>query len=176
MDDNAMKKTFALLFTFFMSPMTMASEPYSVYLIRHAEKELIDPTDKNPNLTPCGMQRAERLTTIMKNINLDVIYSSDYTRTRETARPIAKDKQLTEKIYAPDKLGQLAEIILANKKDALVVGHSDTTGVLAGMLAGIEVGEIDETKYDRLYQVVLYQRSAKLSLLHQAFKCEKGPI
>ncbi|MEP4148380.1 MAG: phosphoglycerate mutase family protein [Halioglobus sp.] len=165
----------ALTFGLLISFTAAAYEPYSIYLVRHAEKVTSNPEESDPNLTPCGDQRADRLAVILESIKLDVIYSSDYRRTRETAAPVANNKRLEVKLYDPSMLGQFAEELLAKKSDTLVVGHSNTTGVLAGMLAGIEIEEFSEAEYDRLYQVILFPDSAKLSLLHQAFECKKGP-
>jgi hypothetical protein len=61
--------------------------------------------------------------------------------------------------------------LLESKQDALVVGHSNTTGVLAGLLVGEEIGEFDLAIYNRVYQVVIYQNSSRLHLLHTAFDC-----
>ncbi|HMB97845.1 MAG TPA: histidine phosphatase family protein, partial [Balneolaceae bacterium] len=55
-------------------------------LVRHAEK-VDDSAD--PDLSPEGYQRAERLTEMLRNITFDNIYSSDRIRTRETVRKIA---------------------------------------------------------------------------------------
>ena len=161
---------------FLISSTVAADDIYSIYLVRHAEKEASNHEEKNPDLTPCGVQRAHRLNVILKSIKLDAIYSSDYLRTRETAAPVAKEKRLDVKLYDPGTLGQFAEELLTERRNSLVVGHSDTTGVLAGMLAGVEIDEFSETEYDRLYQVIISSDAIKLSLLHQAFKCEKGPI
>ncbi|MEP5569330.1 MAG: phosphoglycerate mutase family protein [Halioglobus sp.] len=172
---NATIRFIALTFGLLISFTAAAYEPYSIYLVRHAEKVTSNPEDSDPNLTHCGDQRADRLAVILESIEIDVIYSSDYRRTRETAAPVANNKRLDVQLYDPNMLGQFAEKLQAEKRDTLVVGHSNTTGVLAGMLAGIEIEEFSEAEYDRLYQVIISPDSAKLSLLHQAFECKKGP-
>ena len=58
------------------------------------------------------------------------------------------------------------------RQDALVVGHSNTTGVLAGLLVGEELGGFDLDIYDRIYQVVIYKDTGRLHLLHSVFDCD----
>ena len=63
--------------------------------------------------------------------------------------------------------------MLESKQDALVVGHSNTTGVLAGLLVGEEIGDFDLDIYNRVYQVVIYENRGRLHLLHTAFDCNE---
>ena len=39
----------------------------------------------------------------------------------------------------PDQLDDFAKLLIKNRKDVLVVGHSNTTPVLAGLLVGEEL-------------------------------------
>jgi phosphohistidine phosphatase SixA len=142
----------------------------TIYLVRHAEK-IVDGT-KDPALTLCGKERAQALAGIFSSIDLSRIYSSDYRRTRETAQPTAIQQRIEIEIYDPAKLADLAIVLRAIKRDVLVVGHSDTTATLAGLLINDEsYGSFDEKIYDRIYQVVLSDRAARNHLLHQKFRC-----
>ena len=67
---------------------------------------------------------------------------------------------------------EFSQLLLDAQQDALVIGHSNTTGVLAGLLAGVSEEAFDEDIYDRLYQVVISGKQARLNLLHQSFYCE----
>lgn len=119
------------------------------YLVRHAEKT----TEKNdPSLTADGEQRAQDLAKRLSKINLTAIYSSDYIRTRDTAAPIAKRQGLDVIIYDPRDLEGFAKNLLAQKGHILIVGHSNTTPQLSGLLGGAAGDPIVEaTEYDRLY-------------------------
>jgi len=64
------------------------------YFIRHAEKERTDITNKNPDLTEKGQQRAENWSTVFKNVDFDFIYLTNYNRTIQTATPTPKSKNL----------------------------------------------------------------------------------
>ena len=66
---------------------------------------------------------------------------------------------------------KFSKLLIANQQDALVVGHSNTTGVLAGLLVGEEIGAFDLDIYDRVYQALIYKNSGRLQLLHTAFDC-----
>jgi hypothetical protein len=60
---------------------------------------------------------------------------------------------------------------MGNKQNALGVGHSNTTGVLAGLLVGEKIGAFDLDIYNRVYKVIIYKNSGQLHLLHTAFEC-----
>lgn len=143
-------------------------ELFTLYLVRHAEKQ----SDSNdPPLTACGIQRSESLSAFLEAVPLDVVYSTDYKRTQSTALPTALAKGLSVQSYSTQSLEETAEQLLRNGQDALVVGHSNTTGVLAGLLVGEEIGAFDESIYNRVYQVVISKNDKRLHVFHTAFDC-----
>jgi broad specificity phosphatase PhoE len=148
------------------------NEVFTIYLVRHAEKDLTPDNPSDPSLTPCGERRSESLSNFFSAVDLDFIYSTNYTRTKNTALPTATSKGLEIKIYDSEKLKDFSNFLLKNKQDALVVGHSNTTGVLAGLLINEELGEFDLDIYNRIYQVVIYKNSGRLHLFHTAFECK----
>ena len=168
-----MKTLLPVVFILLSFQCAAADELFSLYFVRHAEKDLSDGETHDPPLNECGVLRAERLVSLFRDIDLQAIYSTDFIRTRSTAGPTAESKKLPVRIYDPYELGQFVEELRARKQDTLVVGHSQTTSVLAGNMTGTELEEIDEAEYDRLYLVVVAENSAKLHLLNQAFEC--GP-
>jgi broad specificity phosphatase PhoE len=164
-------KLLVFLTAMFASTSILGSDIYSVYLVRHAEKDRSNTQNKDPRLTPCGLDRAQRLAEFFQEINLQAIYSTDYERTRETASPVANSKNLAVEIYDPSNLNNMLQRLRAAKQNALVIGHSNTTSVLAGLLTDVDLADIDEQEYDRLYQVVVNDDDPTLQLLHQAFQC-----
>ena len=66
-----------------------------VYLVRHAEKDLSNATDKNPPLSPEGNTRAMHLSQKLKNEKISAIYSTGFKRTRSTVKPLAESKKST---------------------------------------------------------------------------------
>jgi len=147
------------------------SELFTIYLVRHSEKDLTSNNPSDPPLSQCGEQRSENLSNFLRDVNLDVIYSSNYIRTQNTALPTAQSKGLEVAEYNPQELEDFSQLLIANKQDALVVGHSNTTGVLAGLLVGEEIGAFDLDIYDRVYQVLIYKNSGRFQLLHTSFDC-----
>ena len=169
---NKLITLLVLLLGFQSCQIAQNSELFTIYLVRHSEKELASENESDPPLTKCGMQRSESLSIFLNDVNLEAIYSTDYNRTIDTALPTANAKELQIKKYNPRDLVGFSRLLLDAKKDALVVGHSNTTGVLAGLLIGEEIGEIDLDIYDRIYQVVVSEKNGRMHLLHSPFTCK----
>lgn len=111
---------------------TAATTTY--YLIRHAEKDRSDPENKDPQLTEQGNLRAAHWAEYFKDIPLDVVYSSDYHRTRQTAQPTADSKELALKIYQAGNLYNRDFVKETQGKQLLIVGHSNTIPTLVNQL------------------------------------------
>ena len=147
-------------------------ESFTIYLVRHSEKDYESPNKDDLPLTECGEQRSEALAVFLQDIDVKAVYSTDYARTRSTAAPTAEDKGLETQMYsAADHEGLVAEI-LAARETVLVVGHSNTIPVIASMLTGENFNEIDLDVYDRIYQVVICGNAASVNLFHSPFECE----
>lgn len=134
-----------LLAVFALSSCNESSEKNgevsTYYLIRHAEKDRSDATNKNPDLTEEGLKRAENWAQHFKDIKFDAVYSTDYNRTKQTAMPTAIANNLDLLFYHPFELN-IEEFIANTKgKTVLIVGHSNTTPDFANKLIG-------ETKYE----------------------------
>ena len=131
-----------------------ATEPQvdaTYYLVRHAEKTAVKP---DPALTEPGMMRALALGERLKDVSLSAVYSTDTLRTRETARPVTEMQDLSLQIYDARNLPAFAESLKAQSGHILVVGHSNTTPQLAGLLGGNPGAPIVEaTEYNRLYVI-----------------------
>ena len=71
-----MKKYF-FLFTFAFSLLNSCTskETTTYYLIRHAEKDRTDKTNRNPNLNSNGLERAKKWAEHFKNIDLTIVLS-----------------------------------------------------------------------------------------------------
>jgi len=162
-----------LVFGFQSCQIAQKDDLFTIYLVRHSEKDLVSENEADPPLTKCGRQRSESLSAFLEHVKLDAIYSTDYNRTINTALPTANSKGLKIENYNPRDLVGFSKSLLNSKKDVLVVGHSNTTGVLAGLLVGEEIGEIDLDIYDRIYQVVISNKNGRLHLFHSPFQCEE---
>jgi broad specificity phosphatase PhoE len=123
---------------------------FSLYLVRHAEKQA---DSDDPGLTIEGRARAEFFARWMQDKNIRAIWSSDYRRTLETARPAADRLQLEVGLYDPRNQQALADQLLESGVNALVVGHSNTVPELATLLCGCHIDAMEHTDYDRAFVV-----------------------
>jgi broad specificity phosphatase PhoE len=130
----------------------------TVIFVRHAEKATLPEGD--PGLSPAGQRRVAELTRQLKDADvvagIDVVYSTPYRRTEETARPIAEALDLPINSYDAADTEAIMEYILREHKGKiiLVVGHSNTVPALIGnMGASKKVPAIEENEYDNIYIV-----------------------
>ena len=151
-----------ILFAWLTLASTAAALDNVIVLVRHAEK--VDDS-RDPELSETGRARAEVLAALLKDMQIDTIYSSDYIRTRETARPLAQARGLSIKLYDPRDLEALAIKLRVAEGRILVVGHSNTTPDLIGLIDGEPGTDIEDDEYDRLYIVVTGTGGPVTSLL-----------
>jgi len=131
-----MKKFLLIIFVFTLFIACTSDKTTTYYLIRHAEKDRTNTTNKNPNLNTDGVIRAEKWAKNFENIKLDAVYSTDYNRTQQTAAPTAKSKGLIVQSYNPSKMYDSIFKKNTKGKTILVVGHSNTTPVFANAILG----------------------------------------
>ena len=131
-----MKKFLLTIFVFALFIACASDKVTRYYLIRHAEKDRTNTTNKNPNLNSDGVIRAEKWAKNFENIKLDAVYSTDYNRTQQTAVPTAKSKGLIVQSYNPSKMYDSIFKKNTKGKTILVVGHSNTTPVFANAILG----------------------------------------
>ena len=161
-----MKKILLIYIFIFTSLPSNAQEVTTYYFIRHAEKLRVDKTDRNPNLNLKGFKRAEAWKEVFSNISFDAIYSTDYTRTKLTAKPTADSKNLPILIYNPRDMYSKAFQNQTKGKTILVVGHSNTTNVFANKVIGFDkYQEIKDDNNSNLYIVTLTDKKASSVLL-----------
>ena len=131
-----MKKFLLIIFVFTLFIACTSDKTTTYYLIRHAEKDRTNNTNKNPNLNSDGVIRAEKWAKHFENIVLDAVYSTDYNRTQQTAAPTAKSKDLIVQSYNSSKMYDSIFKKNTKGKTILVVGHSNTTPVFANAILG----------------------------------------
>lgn len=125
----------------------------TVFLVRHAEKA---DKSRDPELSPEGEQRAELLAKMLADSSIEHIHSSEYKRTMNTAQAVADMLGLDIQTYDPRDLNALAEKLKKQGGKHLVVGHSNSTPSLVGLLGGDPGSPIDDaSEYDRLYIVTV---------------------
>jgi broad specificity phosphatase PhoE len=136
------------------------NETTTIILVRHAEE---DRTREEIPLTDAGAKRAKDLAWALQNVKIDVVFSTDTVRTKNTARPMAETKGITPKMYTYktyEELQPFLDSILKNYrgKTVLISGHSDDVPAMLAMLRkdfgkGENVRIIDKPVYDNLFIV-----------------------
>jgi|LGOV01.1.fsa_nt_gb 2,3-bisphosphoglycerate-dependent phosphoglycerate mutase len=65
-----------------------------IYMVRHAESPYKNGYEKSRGLSTSGLEASEIVASVLSDIRIDAIYSSDYTRAIQTVKPLAIMKQL----------------------------------------------------------------------------------
>ncbi len=147
----------------------LASDNFTLYLVRHAEKQA---DSKNPLLTQCGKERAKQLATLLSTTNIKSIYSTSYQRTMSTAAPLSRRQKIAIKNYDPRQLEQFSLHLKQRKENALIVGHSNTTPELTQLLSNQKVEKLTEKEYQTLYQVQFIEGKSQLIRFKQSLSCK----
>lgn len=138
-----------------------------VFLVRHTEREW---EGEDPPLTPVGVARAEALAATLRDSGISAIITTQWQRTRNTAKPLASILRITPEVV-PVYEGKAVENILATaeavrrRKDeiVLVVGHITVTGVIA-TLGGPRLPTICDNVFSDLF--VFAPAAADQGVLH----------
>lgn len=132
----------------------------TLIFVRHADKAAT-PVD-DPSLSVAGQRRAEALASVLADVDVvasvDAIYTTQYRRTADTARPLAALVDVDMGVFDPSDLEFAVNQIVANHKGeiVLVVGHSNTIAPMIAELGGSKkLPKIRESEYDNLYVVTI---------------------
>jgi len=139
----------------------------TVIVVRHAEKVSSPETD--PALSSLGVERAQALARVMRDVPLAAIYVSEFRRTRETAEPVAEAQgvEIIE-VSADDSAGLLRRLGAHRGESVLVVAHSNTMPEIVAGLGG-ETRPIAEDEFSRLLIVTtgIFTRTRVLPLRYE---------
>ncbi len=147
-------------------PAEVKAEATTTWLVvRHAERD-----GEKDLLNAAGHSRAEVLRQLGSVLNVSAIYSTDFVRTKETARPLADLLGQEIQLYERPSDEWLEQVRQENAgRVVLIVGHSNTAGVIAGKLAGVDPFPVGHDDYDSLFLVTT---GAELS---SAVRIKYGP-
>jgi broad specificity phosphatase PhoE len=144
---------------------TDSNKTYTLYLVRHAEKQII--SDSDPDLNKAGNLRSHQLAEWFQDKGIKDIWSSDYKRTRDTAKPLVTSLESDLNIYDPDDQAAFVRILTSSGNTALVVGHSNTIPDLARLLCDCSIADMDDTEYERLIVISITDSKIQTKTLHQ---------
>ena len=142
----------AFIFFFSCSPK---QEPKTIYLVRHAEKQLVG---DDPLLSVVGTVRAKKLAQILANQEIQHVFSTNFIRTKATAQPLIDAQQgLSIELYDVKDHDALVKELRQRKGNALVVGHSNTIHHVANYFVqeGEKYPELQDIEYDFIFVVTL---------------------
>lgn len=131
-----------------------------LFLVRHAEK--VD-SSRDAALSEAGVARAKALAARLREADIAAIYTSEYQRTRDTARPLAAMLKLEPRVQPAKDTAGLVALLRKEHGRALVVGHSNTLPEIAAAY-GVTLA-IGDDEYDGLY--VLVPKTKSLVKLRQ---------
>ncbi len=151
----------ALLFATLLG--SARAEP-TIFLVRHAEKESGDA--KDPDLSAAGRDRAESLAAMLKDAGITAIFATEYERTQQTAAPLARALHLDLTVIPAKETDALISKLKETKRNALVVGHSNTLPAIIKALGVATAVEIGEANYDDLFSMKLNETPVVLVHRH----------
>jgi broad specificity phosphatase PhoE len=140
------------------APSSSSAPATVVILVRHAERA---PGSGDPPISETGQARARALADVGKVAGVQVIITTQFQRTKQTAAPLAESHGLTMTTVGTqsDIAKHIAEVAAAVRQHAgktvLVVGHSNTIPAIVGALGGPKLADLCETEYDNLFTIVL---------------------
>jgi 2,3-bisphosphoglycerate-dependent phosphoglycerate mutase len=142
----------------------------TVYLVRHAEKVVSDPSDQDPDLSPEGYQRAEALKERLKPEEIAAAFVTPYRRNRLTLAPMAQEKGIDLQTYDPHAYADLVKTVLERYQGQTVVvaGHSNSVlEIVEAFGAQRPVKKISEQDYDYLIRIRIPKKGkAKAEAMH----------
>ncbi|SEG15207.1 SixA phosphatase family protein [Algoriphagus boritolerans] len=152
---------FIFSFILILSACTSKNQPKTIYIVRHAEKQLVG---NDPDLLYAGGVRALKLSQILEDQNIKHIFSTDYLRTRNTALPTAEAVGIPIQSYDPSNHDALVEQLKSLEGNVLVVGHSNTVSQLANYFIGEaeKYKDLDDLEYDFIYVVNLEENTSSV--------------
>ncbi len=149
----------------------------TILLVRHAEKAAVPGAD--PPLSCTGQLRAQQLINVAGDAGVAAIYTSQYTRTQQTAQPLANHLGInttvltfttTAQQYAEDLVDEL--ISQHAGEVVLVVNHSNTIPLIVSELGAGPIAAITEQDYDNLFIVTVPRFFDNIRIIRAKFNYE----
>jgi broad specificity phosphatase PhoE len=130
-----------------------------VLIVRHAEKA--SDAEDSP-LTEAGAQRAEALVGVVGDAGVSSIYSTQFKRNRDTAKPLAERLGITVtevpvNLQNPGDYGKTLARTIKEKHSGqavVVVGHGNTIGSIVEGLTG-RAASLGDIQYSDLFVVTI---------------------
>lgn len=156
----------------------IAEAQTTIYIVRHAEKDQKDPSERDPQLSLDGKDRAKDLAALLQPKRILAAYSTPYKRTKQTIEPTAYGHGIEVQEYDPTDPAALAATVLRNYKrgGVIIAGHSNTVLELVEAF-GIKrpIPSISEDEYSYIFEITVEGNSTRL-LMSQYGKLKTKPV
>lgn len=151
-----MKKLLKLVIVLFFattafSQTTDENAVTKIIIVRHAEKA--DDGTKNPPLSDEGLQRAERLSSMLSDLKIDLLYATPFLRTNQTLTPLSKNLGIAIESYEASDATFAEQLLQKNKgKTIVIAGHSNSSPTLVNRLIKKEMYQkLDESVFSKIW-------------------------
>ena len=144
--------------------------PTTLILVRHAEKLIVPPENKDPDLSLAGQTRAQELMRMFGDSGVAAIYATQYKRTQQTVKPLADKLGLAvTKIEAKQTATLVGQIRAHNAGQTIfIAGHNNTVPEIIAAMGGPTLPIIPETEYDNLY-ILTVQKGGAAKLIKMKY-------
>ena len=151
--------------------------PTTLILVRHAEKRIVPPENKDPDLSPAGQARADELARMFSDSGIAAIYATQYKRTQQTVKPLADKLRLPVNQIDAKKTADLVKQIRAHNAGQVIflAGHNNTVPEIIAAMGGPQLPIIPETEYDNLY-ILTVQSDGSAKLLKMKYGSAIAPV
>ncbi|MFZ0062397.1 MAG: phosphoglycerate mutase family protein [Pyrinomonadaceae bacterium] len=130
-----------------------AAQPKTIILVRHAEKMVVPPENKDPDLSVQGEARAKEIARMFGSSGITAIYATQFKRTQQTVKPLADRLRVPVTVVEAKKTSDLVSQIRARSagETIFIAGHNNTVPEIIAALGGPSLPIIPETEFDNLY-------------------------
>jgi phosphohistidine phosphatase SixA len=156
--------------SFSAAPNYTVQSSTTVILVRHAEKKVVAPENKDPDLSPAGIARAQELARMFGNTGISAIYATQFKRTQQTVKPLADKLRIPVTRVEAKKTSELVKQIRSQNLGQVIfiAGHNNTVPEIIASLGGPQLPIIPEEEFDNLY-ILIAQRDGDTRLLQMKY-------
>jgi broad specificity phosphatase PhoE len=144
-----------------------AAQPKTIILVRHAEKMVVPPENKDPDLSVQGEARAKEIARMFGSSGITAIYATQFKRTQQTVKLLADRLRVPVTVVEAKKTSDLVSQIRARSagETIFIAGHNNTVPEIIAALGGPSFPIIPETDFDNLY-ILTIQADGVTKLVH----------
>lgn len=131
----------------------VAQAQSTIFVTRHADRYGTEP---DPDLTPKGEGQARLLAQLLSDANVKHIFTTELTRTRETAAPLAHQANVVPVVVPQANFDELIVKVrgaVRPNESILIVGHRASVPGIVRALTGKDVPPLGSGEYGRLMQL-----------------------